>query len=58
MKKAIAFALNTGCKFAKISRFFDEIAIVAKRQPLKSAGFVFGLGIGVGALAGWLGARK
>jgi hypothetical protein len=87
MKKAIAFALNTGCKFAKIGRefnhlksnlsdtaqdvtrvvrkarhatedFFDEVTIVAKRRPLKSAGIVFGLGIGVGALAGWLGARK
>jgi hypothetical protein len=38
--------------------YLDEVAVVVKRRPLKSAGIVFGLGIGVGALAGWLGTRR
>ena len=87
MKKAIAYALKSGCQFAKfggefnhlksnladtaqdVTRvirkarhgtedFLDEVSIVVKRQPLRSAGIVFGLGIGVGALAGWLGTRR
>lgn len=36
----------------------DEVSTVVKRQPLRSAGIVFGLGVGAGALAGWLGTRK
>lgn len=87
MKKAIAYALNTGCHFAKIGGefndlkanvadtvqdltrtmrkarhatedFIHEVTWVVKRRPLKSAGIAFGLGIGVGALTGWLGTRK
>jgi ElaB/YqjD/DUF883 family membrane-anchored ribosome-binding protein len=87
MKKAILFALNTGCQFAKIGGkfnrlkykfsdraedvtravrkarhaaedFLDETAMVVKKQPLKSAGIAFGVGIGVGAVAGWLGNRR
>jgi hypothetical protein len=87
MKKAIDYALGTGCQFAKIGEefnhwksdlagtardvsrmmrkarragedFLDETAVVVKRQPLKSAGIAFGLGIGFGAFAGWLGTRK
>ena len=38
--------------------FLDEVAIVVRRQPLKSSGIAFGLGLGVGALAGWLGTRR
>lgn len=87
MKNAIAYALNTGCQFAEISKefnhwksnmadtakdvtrairktrratedFFDEVATVVKKQPWRSTGLVFGVGIGVGALVGWLGTRK
>jgi ElaB/YqjD/DUF883 family membrane-anchored ribosome-binding protein len=38
--------------------FLDEVAIAVKREPLKSTGIAFGVGIGVGVLAGWLGTRK
>jgi ElaB/YqjD/DUF883 family membrane-anchored ribosome-binding protein len=80
MKNALAYALNTGCQFAKIKSnladtaqdvtralrktrratedFLDEVATVVKKQPWRSAGIAFGLGIGVGALAGWLGTRR
>lgn len=87
MKKAIKYAVNTGCRFVKIGTelnrwksnmadsaedvsraarkarhaaedFLDDAATVMKKQPLKSAGIAFGVGIGVGAVAGWLGTRK
>jgi hypothetical protein len=38
--------------------FFDEVAFVVKKQPLKSTCIAFGVGIGFGALAGWLGTRR
>jgi hypothetical protein len=38
--------------------FLDEVAIAVKREPLKLTSIAFGLGIGVGAVAGWLGTRK
>jgi hypothetical protein len=87
MKNAIAYALDTGRKFARLGAdithmksnyavtardftrvvkkaryattdFLDEVAVVVKKQPLKSAGIAFGVGIGFGALAGWLGTRR
>ena len=87
MKKAIIYALCSGCNYAKIGKefdhwksnlagtardvtrvvrkarhstedFLDEAALAVKRQPLKSAGIAFGVGIGIGAFAGWLEARK
>ena len=38
--------------------FVDEVASTVKRQPLKSIGVTFGVALGIGALAGWLGTRK
>ena len=87
MKNVIAYALKSGCQFAKIGKefnhwksnladtaqdvtramrktrratedFFDEVATVVKKQPWRSTGIAFGLGIGVGALAGRFGTRK
>lgn len=36
----------------------DEVAVRVKRHPLKSAGVAFGVGLGVGVLAGWFGNRS
>jgi ElaB/YqjD/DUF883 family membrane-anchored ribosome-binding protein len=35
-----------------------ETGTVIKRQPLKSVGIALGVGIGIGALTGWLGTRR
>jgi len=36
----------------------DEVSIAVKRRPLKSIGIAFGVALGIGALAGWLGTRR
>jgi ElaB/YqjD/DUF883 family membrane-anchored ribosome-binding protein len=38
--------------------FADEVTFAVKRQPLKSIGITFGVGLGLGWFAGWLGARR
>ena len=38
--------------------FIDEVSFAVKRQPMKSMGITFGVALGIGALAGWLGTRK
>ena len=38
--------------------FVDGVAFAVKRQPFKSIGVTFGVALGIGVLAGWLGTRK
>ena len=38
--------------------FLDDVASAVRKQPWRSTGVAFGLGIGIGALACWFGKRK
>jgi hypothetical protein len=38
--------------------FVDGVSYTIRKQPLKCMGITFGVAVGFGALAGWLGTRK
>jgi hypothetical protein len=38
--------------------FVDEVTFAIKRKPLESMGAALGIGIGVGAVVGWLGTKR
>jgi ElaB/YqjD/DUF883 family membrane-anchored ribosome-binding protein len=40
------------------AEFVDESALCVKKQPWKALGFTLGAGVAIGAIGGWLAARK
>lgn len=60
---AVEDAVVEARRLAKRSRYaaedlFDETAYRIKRDPLRSVAITFAVGLGIGALAGWLAGRS
>jgi hypothetical protein len=63
LKSNLTHATKDARRFVRKGRhaaedFVNEVAVAVQRQPMKSIGITFGLALGVGALAGWLGTRR